>query len=234
MIPLIAAGIGAAANLAGSFLSSRAAEERANQNTMQQLAFARHGLKWKVEDAKEAGIHPLYALGASTHSFSPVSVGDTSIGSGLAAAGQDISRGLMATRSKDEQASAFTTAAQKLQLEGLSLDNDLKRARLASQVATVTQAGTPPAFPVPEADKPEERPQLFAGTRWATSPRFSNAEDVEKRYGDAAQELYGLPLFAAEALNNFYQRALEANEYNRNILPRLRPYRGSQNWRGHF
>lgn len=41
----------------------------ANYNA--QKEFAQMGIRWKVADAKAAGIHPLYALGANTVSFSP-------------------------------------------------------------------------------------------------------------------------------------------------------------------
>lgn len=239
MLPaLAAAAVPAIASLVGGKLSGDRQEALAHQNMMQQILFAKHGIQWKVEDAKAAGIHPLYALGASTQSYSPVSIGGDDLGSGLAKAGQDIGRALTAGQSGSQREAAFETGVKKLQLEGLGLDNDIKRARLASMVATTTQAGTPPPLAdtasVPEADKAEDRPVLIAGGRWRTSPRFVNAEDVEKRYGDAAQEIYGLPLFVGEAMDNLWSRARAAYEFNTRIAPMLRRYRGSQNWRGHF
>lgn len=39
-----------------------------------QAQMAQQGIQWKVADAKAAGIHPLYALGASTHSYQPQAV----------------------------------------------------------------------------------------------------------------------------------------------------------------
>lgn len=41
-------------------------------NIQQQREFAQKGIRWRVSDAKKAGIHPLFALGANTASFSPV------------------------------------------------------------------------------------------------------------------------------------------------------------------
>jgi hypothetical protein len=37
-------------------------------NQQMQYDFAQKGIQWKVKDAKKAGIHPLYAMGASTQS----------------------------------------------------------------------------------------------------------------------------------------------------------------------
>lgn len=44
----------------------------ANQNFAFQREFAEQGIQKRVEDAKKAGIHPLYAMGANTPSVSPV------------------------------------------------------------------------------------------------------------------------------------------------------------------
>lgn len=41
------------------------------ENIAYQKEFAKHGIQWRVEDAKNAGIHPLAAIGAQTTSFTP-------------------------------------------------------------------------------------------------------------------------------------------------------------------
>lgn len=136
--------LGAAASIGSSLLGKSSAEKAAKRNEATQREFAQNGIKWKVEDAKRAGIHPLYALGANTTSFSPTNVGADY--SGLASAGQDIGRAIDSTRSNPErQAAAALTGAQ---LEGLNLDNDLKRAELASKLATV-RAQVGPGLPGP-------------------------------------------------------------------------------------
>lgn len=45
------------------------------KNWANQREFAKHGIRWRVEDAIAAGIHPLAALGVNTASGSPVSIG---------------------------------------------------------------------------------------------------------------------------------------------------------------
>lgn len=62
--------------------AAKAASESAKQDRELQLAlhreqialqreFAQQGIRWRVEDAKAAGIHPLAAVGASGASYSP-------------------------------------------------------------------------------------------------------------------------------------------------------------------
>lgn len=144
---MLGALISAGAGLASSFLGKNSAEKAAKQNYQQQKEFAQNGIQWKAADAKAAGIHPLYAMGANTVSFSPTNVGSDF--SGLATAGQDIGRAIDATRSNNQRADAFTRTLAAVQLDGAKLDNDIKRADLASKLATVRgQVG--PGLPGPE------------------------------------------------------------------------------------
>jgi len=140
MLPaLIAAG----SNLIGGIISGNKQEDMAKKNIAMQKEFAQQGIRWKVEDAKAAGLHPLAALGAQTTSFSPVSIGGNDIGTGLAAAGQDISRGINATRSAGERVDAYSKTIQDLNIQRMGLENQL----LGAQIAKINQAGTPPAMP---------------------------------------------------------------------------------------
>lgn len=132
----------AVGSVAGGLIGAKAQQKANRQNIKLQKEFAQTGIRWKVEDAKKAGIHPLYALGANTHSFSPVSVGDGGA-SHFAQAGQDIGRAIHATRTGGEKLDAYTAASQKLGLQRQELENAL----LASQLAKINQPGTPPARP---------------------------------------------------------------------------------------
>lgn len=65
------------------------------KNRQLQIDMARHGVRWRVEDAKEAGLHPLFALGAQIQGGSPSQmVGDYGgVGAGSRAlASQDTSQ----------------------------------------------------------------------------------------------------------------------------------------------
>jgi len=134
-----AAVANAVGNVADAFFSGQTAEK----NIKLQKQFAQNGIQWKVADAKKAGIHPLYALGAQTHSFAPVQTG----GGSFSEMGQSVGRAIDAYRTNGERLDGFTKASQSLQLENQKLNNDLLKQQLASNQATINQAGTPPAVP---------------------------------------------------------------------------------------
>lgn len=117
----------------------------AAENIRLQKEFAQHGIKWKMQDAREAGVNPLYALGASTQSFSPVSVGatpDMSMADFYTRAGQDVSRAITATKSAEERTlDKLRLAGAKADVEGKIIDNEIR----ASQLQKISAVG--PAMP---------------------------------------------------------------------------------------
>lgn len=131
-------------------LAREQAEINAVRNIELQKEFAKSGVQWRVEDARKAGIHPMFALGASTQSFAPVSVGSSAssfnpaVGANM---GQSIGRALSATQDTGGRLSMVSEAAQGLQLENMHLQNQL----LASQVRRMnSQVG--PAMPTASGD----------------------------------------------------------------------------------
>lgn len=141
---LIAAG----SQLLGGFLGNKAAEKNAERQEALQREFAQSGIQWKVEDAKKAGIHPLYALGANTTSYQPVGAGGgASDFSWLGDAGQNIGRAIQAGSSNNKRAEALALTASQIQLEGLRLDNELKRTQLASAMMLAHQPAMGPGLP---------------------------------------------------------------------------------------
>lgn len=163
-------------NITGSLISANASKNASKRNAAMQREFAQQGIRWKVADAKAAGIHPLYALGASTTSFSPSYVGAdySGLGRGLGEMGQDISRAVNATRTEDErreaEASAFmlnavrnsdsrvALAEEKVKQDrawALRMQNaELQNTLLASQIMRINHAPNP-SFP--SADTPRHR-----------------------------------------------------------------------------
>lgn len=150
--------ISAGTSILGGLLGKKSADEAreqslalARENMALQREFAQSGIQWRVEDAKKAGIHPIYALGGAGASFSPVSANftaDTSVPNALAAAGQDIGRAVHATRTQKDRVGALSATAAKLQLEGAQLDNDLKRVEIASKTGRLRQGQVGPPNPV--------------------------------------------------------------------------------------
>lgn len=144
--------LGAVGSIAGSLLSKSASDKnnatiRDNARRQEELQreFAQSGIQWKVDDAKKAGIHPLYALGANTVSYSPNTIGQSMPDySGLGNAGQNIGRAIDSTSTQPQKQTAFQAAIQQTQLTGAQLDNEIKRAELAAKRASL---GNTPAFP---------------------------------------------------------------------------------------
>lgn len=203
--PLISAG----ASLIGGLINKKSAESAnaaqqamAEKNIALQQEFAKKGIRWRVNDARKAGIHPLYALGAQTTSFSPVSVGthaDSSFGSAVASMGQDVSRAINATRTAPERLDAYAKTVQDLSLQKMGLENEL----LASQVAKLKASINPPMPTlIPEGDPAKRPPLMFGGRPLPIDPGTSNASDFEERYGEFGGNVGGVAVGWRDMLHN--------------------------------
>lgn len=147
--------IGSALGAVGSLIGGRNAAAQAQSQMDMQREFAQNGIRWKVADAKAAGIHPLAALGAQTFSYNPVITGDTGVGEALAKMGQGVSRAAEAKQLAAERAA--NDAIRNLQIRGLELDNKMKEqqiqadyTRQAFELAdrVVATQGQVPSMPV--------------------------------------------------------------------------------------
>lgn len=137
----IAAGI---AGAVGSVLGG-------NKEASRQKKFAQNQIQWRVMDAQKAGIHPLYALGASPIQYSPSAVGD--LGGALSDMGQNITRARMAAADRKERMAAVTSAAGDTAVERYRSDvlfaqsmrrAELENTLLASQIAQMNGQLPPP------------------------------------------------------------------------------------------
>lgn len=124
----------------------------------EQLQFqreaARHGIRWRVADAKESGVHPLFALGAPSFQPSPVSfpVGDsgggTDIGGALSQMSQGVGRAIHATASKAErEISELDLIAATQGAASRQLDLEMKQIQLASMKARLARDQIGPPLP---------------------------------------------------------------------------------------
>ena len=142
--------LGAGASMLNNSANQSHADFWARQNIALQKEFAQNSIKWRIEDAKRAGVHPMAALGIQPASFSPVSTSFQSSNPGayLADMGQNIDRAIMAGKDNQARAEAenFNKQFNALQLEKGQLENDLLRIEIASKQA-VMHTGLPPAAP---------------------------------------------------------------------------------------
>jgi len=133
----IAAGVGAAvggiAGLIGSGQSQANAAKLNQLNYEHQKEFAQNGIRWRVADAKAAGLHPLAALGAQGASYSPSAViGDSPDYSFLKDMGQGIGRAMDAKRTQQEriEQEEKSNALFNEELKGKQLQNQETETRI--------------------------------------------------------------------------------------------------------
>lgn len=159
--PWAAAGdfLGAGLGLVGGLIGNNQRNSQFQQQQLlaqQQFQFqmdaAREGIRWRVDDAKKAGISPLVALGAPT--FNPsVSMGGlpsmenplAGMGDALGRAGQDISAAVGRTMTDQEKAAAAIASAK--------LANDTRQTEASVNMMNAqanyynSRAFSTPAFP---------------------------------------------------------------------------------------
>lgn len=130
--------IPAIASLAGGLFSNNSAKKEARRQEKLQREFAQNSIRWRVADAKAAGLHPLYALTGQGASYTPVSVQD-SLGPAISEAGQNVSRAISATSTPAEkvmQDLAIEQAKANIRL------TETQQMALASEIARNRQART--------------------------------------------------------------------------------------------
>ena len=168
-----AALIGGGASLAGGLLGSSAAKKANSRNIRMQKYFARHGIKMRVQDAKEAGINPLVALGAQTHSFTPSMVGgEDALGSTLKSMGQDITRAGLKQMSQSERHMSQKIAEQNVKRG--ELQNEL----LSTQIQQIRSSMNNPSFT--EGVKPTQA--------WGKTPQGGLIAVKSEPMADATEE----------------------------------------------
>ncbi len=154
--------VSAVGSIAGGILGANSAQNVAGMNYEAQKEFAQNGIRWKVEDAKRAGIHPLYALGASTQGYSPTAgyTGDFGISDAAAQFGQGYERAQQAKMTKEERdkqdvrdaiqdMAALEDLNQKRRLNDaqIRLANSEIFRNFALSTNALRKTGLPPAMP---------------------------------------------------------------------------------------
>lgn len=146
----------AAGELFGSIFGGKdkSAQRAAEQNAALQREFAQNGIRWRVEDAKAAGVHPLAALGMQPATASPTFVGAISDRDSWRSMGNDIGRAVAATATGAERQQQ---TLNDLAVERAGLENELLR----SQIARSNSAQIGPPLPGVGGGDPNFNPQPF-------------------------------------------------------------------------
>lgn len=134
--------VGALGSVAGGVIGSSSQKKLTRANLDFQREFAQHGIRWRVEDAKAAGLHPLAALGAFPASANPVVMEDP-MGRSIAQAGQDIGGAISRMQTTDERMS--TRLGQELMLSQIG-ETDARRMEIQQRIMrNATEAQGPPS-----------------------------------------------------------------------------------------
>lgn len=100
------------------------AERQRNLEYERQKEFAQHGIQWRVEDARAAGLHPLSVLGSTGASYGSQPI---TVGGDYGPSGQDIQGAMLATA---------TPADRDRQMEELALVR-ANRARVEAETIEI-------------------------------------------------------------------------------------------------
>lgn len=163
--------ISAAAPIIGGLLSNKQSADNKAEDVALQREFAQNGIRWKVADAKAAGLHPLHALGASTASYTPsISVTD-GLGNAMSEAGQGLGRAINAQQTQSERS---LQQAQLAHLEAQTRKEDAMSAYYASEASRTAQASRQTAA------MPEAVTSASIQTRPLSSlPNYADAVNIE-------------------------------------------------------
>lgn len=134
---IVGSAIGAAGSLFGGAISDKRNQAYADQmwqkNYNAQKEFAQNSIQWRVQDAKKAGIHPLYAMG-QTPGYTP---SDSSYSS---AYGEGVSR---AMNSIGQAMGQLDLSLKKEQIKGEKLNNANKAVEIANKAVNSTMGQRP-------------------------------------------------------------------------------------------
>lgn len=148
-----ASGLVQSLPIIGGVANQESQAKASAQEYERQKEFAQNGIRWRVEDAKAAGIHPIFAIGANTSTYSPQAAVGTDYG--LSSAGQNISRAIEAKQTRAERkemdnlqkalvaAQIRRTDAETKRIEDSTIDDALRFAALSSRAVTQRQPKAP-------------------------------------------------------------------------------------------
>lgn len=195
---LVGAGIGGSA---GGAVDSNRANKKQEGYFNQQMAFAnsqdqfqrdyvRNAIQWRIEDAKQAGVHPMAALGFQSPSYSPVSTPsapsymDSSNFDTGSTFGQTFNNAVFAAKIQQQQLEAghlsnrgLELQNQHMELTNLQLASDLQRASMTTKA------------------KPDVNGQGSLGVIGGQQDAIPSESSSRNTFGNSTYNLYSLASF---------------------------------------
>lgn len=187
MDPVIGAAlIGAGSSLVGGALSTGVFGSKGNkydEQVAENRKILKNQIKWRVYDANQSGVHPLFALGANPAGFSPspmMDSGDADMGNAIANAGEQISRGML---TKEQRVlDQLQMDLLRSQIQSSDADTMLKHAQAARERNEAFRASNPWVRPTDSID-----PISSAVIRPVQAEEAFLTPQVLDQYGTAAR-----------------------------------------------
>lgn len=129
-------------DIVGGHLNRKSVRAQQDQSDAMQREFAQMGVRWKVADAKAAGVHPLFALGAQTQGYTPSGVVSDSY-SELGRAGQHLGNAVGKAMDLEQK---MLAKAQLRAMEAETNSSDAQASMYRSQ-AMLNLRDLGPSFP---------------------------------------------------------------------------------------
>lgn len=232
MAAWIGPAITAGGSILGSILGSKKSDlpaQRAQAQFDQQMD---HSVRRRVEDAKRAGVHPLFALGASagaspTATISGQSDGGSFLGEGIASAAKTVGKAMDPLH--QAQITAYQSESEKNFAQAAMFRSEAKRAEgEANSGAVRTFAATEPAA---FAGTPIGAEGMRTPIGRITAPKAHALERPEEYFGDVVSDALGLANFLNSVQYNSRRRMKYRNKVRRHKKGGRIPRRTYGNWR---
>lgn len=170
--------IGAGASLLGGFLGRDSASRQADKSAELQREFAQHGIRWRVEDAKAAGVHPVYALSGVGASSGGIPIMEDPLARSIGEMGQNVGRAVAAQQTSVQRERDLLA----LQLLAAQIgESDARRQVLLSEAARRSNVASAP-FPE-SVDPATGLVGSGAGGDSGASLIYQGAQESGFRYG---------------------------------------------------
>lgn len=194
--------------LVGGLINSNS-QSKANAANMD---WNKNRLKYTVADAKNAGLHPLAALGASGAGSTIGMVGDTSAGDAITNAGAAISNARA-----NKKAEALNEELIKAQINSTNAQANYYNSQAVDQATTfpvkvndfISQSAA-----ASDLNRDNQRQQLdFANMPINVHQGTSNAGDFEERYGEILGSIMGAGVAFVDAIsiaNEYFEKPRNA------------------------
>lgn len=215
--------VGAAGSVVGGLISNlfNKGQQAKAENFQRELA--QHGISWRVADAKAAGIHPLFAMGAQIPMANPMVLGD-SLGTSIAQAGQNVGGAIAGSQTEAEKMAAW--AAYRV-ATSTAERNEAEAGYFNGMTAKLTQEQTSSPLGVTQ----EGKGQMMAGQTPNVPGDPHGAPDtgwINKKAVDQPSVRAGMPHVQSGLYAGWQEVQLEPG------LPALMPGLEGESWMEHW